>query len=57
MSGGKIMVTTRAPIIVNSNDYGLKAGVEAMREVMNLNFLASTAPVSFSLVLNAQNKG
>jgi polyisoprenoid-binding protein YceI len=57
ISGGKIMVTTRAPIIVNSNDYGLKAGVEAMREVMNLNFLASTAPVSFSLVLNAQNKG
>lgn len=56
-SGNKIMVVTRAPIIINSNDYGLKAGVEAMREVMNLNFLASTAPVSFSLVLNAQNKG
>lgn len=54
MSGGKIMVATRAPIIINSNDYGLKAGVEAMREVMNLNFLASTAPVNFSLVLNAQ---
>jgi polyisoprenoid-binding protein YceI len=57
LGGGKIMVTTRAPIIINSNDFGLKPGVEAMREVMNLNFLASTAPVNFSLVLNAQNKG
>jgi polyisoprenoid-binding protein YceI len=46
-----MMVVTRAPIVVNSNDYGLKAGVEAMREVMGLNFLASTAPVSFALVL------
>jgi polyisoprenoid-binding protein YceI len=52
LGGNAMMVTTRTPIVVNANDYGLKAGVEAMREVMNLNFLASTAPVSFALVLN-----
>jgi polyisoprenoid-binding protein YceI len=54
ISGNKMMVVTRAPIVINSNDYGLKAGVEAMREVMGLNFLASTAPVNFALVLNTQ---
>ena len=47
-----MMVTTRAPIVVNANDYGMRGGVEAMREVMGLNFLASAAPVTFALVLN-----
>ena len=47
-----MMVTTRAPIVVNANDHGMRAGVEAMREVMGLNFLASAAPVTFALVLN-----
>jgi polyisoprenoid-binding protein YceI len=54
ISGDKLMVVTRAPIVINSNDFGLKAGVEAMREVMGLNFLASTAPVNVALLLNAQ---
>ena len=47
-----MLVTTRAPIVVNAIDYGLRAGVEALREVVALNFLASTAPVTFALVLN-----
>jgi polyisoprenoid-binding protein YceI len=54
LGGGALMVTTRAPIVLNVNDFGLKAGVEAMREVMGLNFLASSAPVTFTLVLNAK---
>ncbi len=53
MSGGRLMVATRAPIVINSNDFGLKPGVEAMRDVMGLNFLASTAPVNFAFVMNA----
>jgi polyisoprenoid-binding protein YceI len=55
IGGGALMVTTRAPIVINANDYGLKAGVEAMREVMGLNFLASSAPVTFTLVLTAKS--
>jgi polyisoprenoid-binding protein YceI len=51
---GTMLVTTRAPIVINSNDFGLRAGVEALREVMGLNFIAASAPVSFALVLNAQ---
>jgi polyisoprenoid-binding protein YceI len=51
---GRIVVSTRAPVVVNAADHGLRAGVEALREVMGLGFLASSAPVSFSLVLNEQ---
>jgi polyisoprenoid-binding protein YceI len=54
LGNDKIMVVTRAPILVNSNDFGLRAGVEAMRDVMGLNFLSASAPVTFALVLNAQ---
>ena len=51
--GADLQVATRAPIVVDANQFGLKPGVEAMREVMGLNFLASAAPVTFSLVLHA----
>jgi hypothetical protein len=54
LAGGALQVSTRAPIVIDANQYGMRAGVEAMREVMGLNFLASSAPVSFSLVLNEQ---
>ena len=50
--GNALQVATRAPIVVDANQFGLKPGVEAMREVMGLNFLASAAPVTFTLVLN-----
>jgi polyisoprenoid-binding protein YceI len=55
LSSGSIIVATSTPIIVNANDFGLKAGVEALREVVGLNFLASTAPVTFFLVLHAKS--
>jgi polyisoprenoid-binding protein YceI len=48
---GAISVATRAPIVVNASDYGLKAGVEALREVMGLNMISAAAPVSFTLVM------
>jgi polyisoprenoid-binding protein YceI len=54
LAGGALQVATRAPIVVDANQYGMKAGVEALRDVMGLNFLASVAPVNFTLVLNAQ---
>jgi polyisoprenoid-binding protein YceI len=48
----QLLVVTRSPIIVNSNDFGLKAGVEALREVMGLNVLSPSAPVNFALQLS-----
>jgi polyisoprenoid-binding protein YceI len=50
---GALLVSTQAPIVVNANDFGLKAGVEALREVVGLNFLSSSAPVSLSLKLKS----
>jgi polyisoprenoid-binding protein YceI len=51
---GSLQVATRVPIIVDVNQYGMKSGVEALREVVGLNFLASAAPVTFTLALHAQ---
>ncbi|MGL4231398.1 MAG: YceI family protein [Casimicrobium sp.] len=54
LGDNSMLVTTRAPIVINSNDYGLRAGVEALREVVGLNFVSASAPVDFALVLNVQ---
>jgi polyisoprenoid-binding protein YceI len=50
----KLMVVTRAPIVINSADFGLGKGVEALRDVMGLGFVSASAPVSFALLLNAR---
>jgi polyisoprenoid-binding protein YceI len=54
LASGALQVSTRAPIVVNLKDYGLQDGVEALRNVMNLNVLASSAPVTFSVVLKPE---
>jgi polyisoprenoid-binding protein YceI len=54
LANDQLLVVTRNPILINANDYGLRPGVEALREVMGLNFLAGSAPVSFTLVLSAK---
>lgn len=52
LNDDQLQVITLAPILVNANDYGIRGGVEAMREVMGLNFLSSSAPVSFAIQLS-----
>lgn len=54
LAAGALRVSTGAPIIVNLNDYGLQDGVSALRTVMNLDVLASSAPVTFSVVLTPE---
>jgi polyisoprenoid-binding protein YceI len=51
LASGALLVGTRVPLVVNLKDYGLQDGVEALRAVMNLDVLASAAPVSFSVLL------
>jgi len=53
LEADSLLVGTRMPIVVNLKDYGLQDGVEALRNVMNLDVLASSAPVSFSVVLRS----
>ncbi len=52
LATSQLSVATRAPIMVDAAQFGLKEGVEALREVMGLNFLATSAPVSLQLVLS-----
>lgn len=47
----KLMVSTRQPIIVNADDFGLHAGVEALRAIMGLSFISTSVPVTFQLEL------
>lgn len=54
LASGALQVSTLRPIVVDANQFGLKAGVEALRESVGLNFLASVAPVSFTLHLDPQ---
>jgi len=48
---GKVMVSTRKPILIKADDFGMTEGVEALREIVGLNFLGSTVPVTFQLEL------
>jgi polyisoprenoid-binding protein YceI len=53
LSRNALLVGTRVPIIVSLKEYGLQDGVDALRNVMNLNVLSGSAPVTFSVVLRA----
>lgn len=53
LSGNNIIASTRTPIIVSASDFGIQIGVDALREIMGLNVLSSSVPVSFSVVFKA----
>jgi hypothetical protein len=44
----------RSTSIVNLKEYGLQDGVEALRTLMKLDVLSSSAPVTFSVVLTSE---
>lgn len=50
LRGDRLLVTTRAPILVNAAKYDLAPGVEKLREIMALPNIVGTVPVSFVLV-------
>ena len=50
LRGDRLLVTTRAPILVNAAKYELGAGVEKLREIMGLPNIVGTVPVNFALV-------
>jgi polyisoprenoid-binding protein YceI len=55
LGASQLSVNTRTPIVVDAAQFGLKPGVEALREVMGLSFLATSAPVSMQLVLDRRS--
>lgn len=46
-----IAVSTRKPIIVSADSFGLATGVEALREIAGLPSISKAVPVSFQLVI------
>jgi len=44
-----LLVTSRRPVIVRAADFGLEAGVEALRKIAKLPSIAQVVPVSFQL--------
>ncbi|MET0332027.1 MAG: YceI family protein [Dyella sp.] len=53
LAHGALLVSTRQPIVVDLQKFDLSDGVTALHDVMALNVLSASAPVSFSLVLNS----
>lgn len=49
--GGDLLVTTRAPVVVQAEDFGLGKGVTQLREIAGLNAIATAVPVTFVLRL------
>ncbi|MFK7863965.1 MAG: YceI family protein [Pseudohongiellaceae bacterium] len=47
-----VAVSTRKPIIVSADSFGLAGGVEALREVAGLPSISKAVPVSFQLVID-----
>lgn len=54
VGANKVRVQTIAPIIVSADSYGLGEGVEALREVANLDSITTSVPVTFSLTFVQQ---
>ncbi len=46
---GGLLVSSRAPVIVDAADFGLGQGIEALRQAAKLPSIATAVPVSFEL--------
>jgi polyisoprenoid-binding protein YceI len=54
LTNAQVSVTTVEPIIMNTEWFGLQAGVEKLREIVNLQSITGAVPVTLSLVYNLQ---
>ncbi|WOX05400.1 YceI family protein [Microbulbifer pacificus] len=50
LEGGKLLVTTSAPILLNAGNYELLEGIEKLREIAGLDSISPIVPVSVKLV-------
>ncbi|MDF3013409.1 MAG: carbohydrate-binding protein, partial [Cellvibrio sp.] len=54
-SSGSVSFSPRKPIVINSTDYDLNAGVEALRLAAGLSTIGEKVPVYFKMFLNRDN--
>ena len=52
LSSSSVLVYSVFPVVINASDFGLAAGVEALREIASLPSISTAIPVTFSLVFN-----
>jgi len=52
LSDTKILVRNTSPILISAGDYNLTAGVDALRNIANLDVISYTVPVNFTLLFN-----
>lgn len=52
LTANRILVQSLAPVIVKASDYGMAAGLEALRVLMNLASINNTVPVDFQFVFD-----
>ena len=50
--GQSLRVVSARPVIVNAGDFGLEAGVTALREVAGLKTISTAVPVTLNLLFN-----
>lgn len=53
LSETALTVTSRSPVVINANSFGLGEGVEALRKVANLPSIGQGIPVSFMLTFES----
>ncbi|GAB4261746.1 MAG: hypothetical protein Kow0065_12350 [Methylomicrobium sp.] len=54
LADGGLLVTTIAPIVFNPELFGMKNGIEKLRNIANLQSITSLVPVTFSLVFDSK---
>jgi len=57
MSDSELLVQNVTPILISASDYNLADGIDALKNIANLNVISYTVPVNFSLFFAAKIGG
>lgn len=52
LSDSKLMVQNGSPLLVSAGDYNLTSGIDALRNIANLDVISYAVPVNFTLLFN-----
>lgn len=57
LTSTRVMVKSLSPIILKASDYGMSAGVEALRQAVGIDSISHIVPVDFALVFDGSDTG
>lgn len=55
LDADRIRVSSLAPLVINTDDFTLTQGVDALRDIAGLHSIATTVPINFDFVLVKNN--